>query len=304
MIRHATDGIPVSGLPSHVVQGIENILDADGTTNKGQKLLAFGDPTGSESGKDNWDVTTLTARQEAYEMQDVVAGLGPRALSSSSNSAGFVAQSVADTISGSNYTHPQLQLSAQSSRRSSDLLSVDTINNISHNITNSNNNTNSNSTGLGRPMRAPAIKCDLTGKRVLLVDDSPSNLKIVGVVLKKLGAQCDTVGDGAQAVELVRASLREPINQTALIGDMEAATMPATVKYDCIIMDNYMPVMNGPEACREMRKIGFSGPIFGLTGDCSQDNLDVFLSAGALYVFQKPFELNTMKIVLLKYFPQ
>ena len=39
-----------------------------------------------------------------------------------------------------------------------------------------------------------------------------------------------------------------------------------------------MPVMNGPDAAREMRKIGFLGPIIGVTGDV---NTEEFLASGA-----------------------
>lgn len=47
------------------------------------------------------------------------------------------------------------------------------------------------------------------------------------------------------------------------------ATTPAlsTVKtYDLILCDNIMPNMCGPEAVALMRKIGYRGPIFGVTG--------------------------------------
>ena len=149
----------------------------------------------------------------------------------------------------------------------------------------------------------------LIGKRILVVDDSPMSLKIVGVVLKKLGACFDTAGDGAQALELIRISLQTTANNNNNNNNNNNSVTPSAMEsansmphqYDGVIIDNYMPVMNGPEACREMRKIGYLGPILGLTGDVSQENVDIFMSSGALYVFQKPFDLNTMKAVLNKH---
>ena len=55
--------------------------------------------------------------------------------------------------------------------------------------------------------------------------------------------------------------------------------------FDVILMDNNMPQMSGIEATRELRKVGFNGPIIGISGDASDAE---FLRAGADAVLVKP----------------
>jgi DNA-binding response OmpR family regulator len=47
--------------------------------------------------------------------------------------------------------------------------------------------------------------------------------------------------------------------------------------------------MNGPDATAEIRSIGFSGLVFGLTGNLLQEDIDYFIMKGADDVFPKPF---------------
>ena len=54
---------------------------------------------------------------------------------------------------------------------------------------------------------------------------------------------------------------------------------------DIVLMDSNMPKMNGPDAIVEIRKIGYTFPIFGVTGD---EDHAVFMRAGANGVMMKP----------------
>ncbi len=77
-------------------------------------------------------------------------------------------------------------------------------------------------------------KYDFTGKHILLVDDSLTNLDIAKKLLNNVNAEVDTVTDGQQAVNRF---LDSPIGS-----------------YDAIIMDVQMPVKNGLEAAMEIRQ--------------------------------------------------
>ena len=55
-----------------------------------------------------------------------------------------------------------------------------------------------------------------------------------------------------------------------------------------------MPVMSGPDAAREMRKVGFTGPIIGVTGDSDTDE---FLAAGADLVSTENTKLSIVKVI-------
>ena len=54
-----------------------------------------------------------------------------------------------------------------------------------------------------------------------------------------------------------------------------------------------MPMMNGPDACREIRKLGYKLPIFGVTGDT---DVEVFIRAGANGVMLKPVKADALLI--------
>ena len=69
-------------------------------------------------------------------------------------------------------------------------------------------------------------------------------------LLTRLGAECSAAYDGLQAVQAVEAALQ----------------LDAAAQFDLVLMDNCMPVMDGPAACRAIRALGAACPIVGLTG--------------------------------------
>ena len=59
-----------------------------------------------------------------------------------------------------------------------------------------------------------------------------------------------------------------------------------------------MPVMNGPSDTKAIRSLGFSGLICGLTGNALLDEQEIFLNAGADYVFTKPMREQSLNLLL------
>jgi CheY-like chemotaxis protein len=51
-----------------------------------------------------------------------------------------------------------------------------------------------------------------------------------------------------------------------------------------------MPNMNGPEATNQIRKLGYKGPIFGVTGNALPSDMEIFIKAGASKVLIKPVD--------------
>jgi signal transduction histidine kinase len=124
-------------------------------------------------------------------------------------------------------------------------------------------------------IRSQFSTIDLRDCRVLIVDDSPMNLKMMTLMIKKFGADCVSAVNGAEAVKLVSDSIdsRGP-------------------RIDIVIMDNNMDVMNGPQACRLMRDAGFTHPIFGLTGDTDEKSDQQYFDAGVNHILRKPLKLE------------
>ena len=60
--------------------------------------------------------------------------------------------------------------------------------------------------------------------------------------------------------------------------------------YDAILMDFVMPVLDGPDATKAIRDLGYIGPIIGCTGNTLDMDLLRFKESGCDRVIGKPFE--------------
>mmetsp|Transcript_16365 Transcript_16365/g.47707 ORF Transcript_16365/g.47707 Transcript_16365/m.47707 type:complete len:802 (-) Transcript_16365:66-2471(-) len=89
------------------------------------------------------------------------------------------------------------------------------------------------------------------GLRCLHVEDDAMLQLTIGVTLfGRLGVDYETAGDGSIAVHMMREAMAS-----------------GGRRFDAVLIDNQMPVMSGAEATREMRRMGYTGLIIGLTGD-------------------------------------
>jgi CheY-like chemotaxis protein/two-component sensor histidine kinase len=156
----------------------------------------------------------------------------------------------------------------------------------------------------------------LAGFHALLVDDAQINLKMVSMLMKRLGCRCTTALNGQEAVEHIRSNLvsfpgehadeyvtapQRPSNFLAPSSAAPTAGHNIQVSkdmYDFVLMDNYMPVMDGPSACTQMRRLGYSRPIIGLTGHALGEDLQAFRDAGANAVLTKPLDVAELKTIL------
>jgi CheY-like chemotaxis protein len=93
-------------------------------------------------------------------------------------------------------------------------------------------------------------------RRVLLVDDSAGNRRLVRRSLEQLGCFVVEAHDGD---EVVRAL-------------MEAASGDSVGSIDVVLMDIEMPRLDGVAAVREMRAAGWHTPVVAMTGHAGADN--------------------------------
>jgi CheY-like chemotaxis protein len=127
------------------------------------------------------------------------------------------------------------------------------------------------------------ITCMHHIRRALIVDDAVMNRKMLRRMLEGKVGLIEEAQDGHVAVEMVRESL-ESIHQS--------------LDYDMILMDFIMPVMNGPEATRRIRQLGYKGMIVGVTGNTMQFDIDTFKSNGVDYVLPKPLNMSALESLL------
>jgi len=121
-------------------------------------------------------------------------------------------------------------------------------------------------------------------KKVLLVDDDMRNVFALSKILKEKGFNVSKAEDGQKALNII------------LSGE----------KFDIVLMDIMMPVMNGYEAIKAIRKnIEFKNlPIIALTAKAMMEDKEKCLSAGASDYLSKPVEverlLSVMRVWLYK----
>ncbi len=111
---------------------------------------------------------------------------------------------------------------------------------------------------------------------VLVVDDSGENRFLVGEYLKNLHGRLDFAEDGAQAVDKFTAN-----------------------RYDLVLMDLQMPLMDGYTAAQRMRELEASEhrqptPIVALTASTLESEIQKALDAGCTACLRKPLRLPAL----------
>jgi CheY-like chemotaxis protein len=82
------------------------------------------------------------------------------------------------------------------------------------------------------------------------------------------------------------------------VGGPKASPPAFSSRYDVILMDFVMPVMDGPTATKAIRALGFTGPIIGLTGNAMDSDLKLFRAQGATDVLTKPMKIEDFDAVV------
>lgn len=107
----------------------------------------------------------------------------------------------------------------------------------------------------------------LTGKRVLICEDKAINIAIESKLLLDKNMIIDLAANGLIGLEKVKKN-----------------------KYDAILMDIRMPVMDGLTAAREIRKFDLSTPIIAVSANASEDDVQISLKNGMNAHISKPIK--------------
>ena len=132
-----------------------------------------------------------------------------------------------------------------------------------------------------------------TAKRILVVDDVPTNRKMLRKLLDKRGHYVDEAENGIIAVEMVKTATTNILVSSSSSGNNDIHKDKG-YGYDAILMDYVMPKMNGPDATKAIRQLGYTGPIIGVTGNALPEDREVFMNAGATDVIIKPLRLPVL----------
>lgn len=117
----------------------------------------------------------------------------------------------------------------------------------------------------------------LAGRSVLVVDDHEVNRRILGLLLEPHGLRLTYAVNGAEAVEAATAE-----------------------RFDAVLMDMQMPVMDGLEATRRIRASRFSAetPVIALTANAMDTHRAAWDAVGVHAFLTKPIDPNLLVLTL------
>jgi PAS domain S-box-containing protein len=121
----------------------------------------------------------------------------------------------------------------------------------------------------------------LAGLRLLLVEDHPLNQVVACGMLEHAGAKVEVVENGQLAVERLRERAAD---------------------YDIVLMDVQMPVMDGYEATRRIRReLGLRLPVLAMTAGVMKAEQDQCIAAGMDDFIAKPVDAEQMLAIISRH---
>jgi len=121
--------------------------------------------------------------------------------------------------------------------------------------------------------------------KLLIVDDNEMNLKVAKGLLEPFRVQIDTAENGKIAIDKI-----------------------LNTQYDLVFMDHMMPVMDGVEATRELRKMEDDDiknlPIVALSANATTEARALFVSNGFSDFVAKPIQLKELCACIRKWLPE
>ena len=113
---------------------------------------------------------------------------------------------------------------------------------------------------------------------VLIVDDVETNIYVAKGLLAPYGLKVDSVDSGHAAIHRIKKGNT----------------------YDVVFMDHMMPQMDGIEATKIIRDLGYTGSIVALTANAVMGQADLFLENGFDDFISKPIDVRQLNNVLNK----
>ncbi|SEP93187.1 Signal transduction histidine kinase [Lachnospiraceae bacterium NE2001] len=117
---------------------------------------------------------------------------------------------------------------------------------------------------------------------ILLVDDQPLSRQVAVDVIKSMEIKCDTAESGVGAIDMVM-----------------------TNRYDMVLMDIAMPVMNGIDALREIRDLSDDFyrelPVIAMSEDVIGKNRQDIIDEGFSDVILKPFDITVLASLINRF---
>lgn len=136
-----------------------------------------------------------------------------------------------------------------------------------------------------KPLRIPSTEPH-TAAQVLLAEDGPDNQRLIKYFLNKAGFEVTCCDNGVVAHDLAleRFALGHP--------------------FDLVLMDMQMPILDGYAATRQLRAMGYKGPIIALTANAMSGDREKCMASGCDDYVMKPIDRYLLVEVVSRYVSQ
>ena len=124
--------------------------------------------------------------------------------------------------------------------------------------------------------------------RVLVAEDHEIGLELTCMMVRRLGASVEGAHDGHEALRKIEAAAAEG------------------APFALVLMDFMMPVVDGIEATRRLRRAGHSAedmPVIALTACAEPQEIGRFMTAGGQAYLSKPLSLEKLSAVFDAWLP-
>ena len=134
-------------------------------------------------------------------------------------------------------------------------------------------------TNVALEVEKPLFKGD-----VLVCEDNFMNQRVIVEHLARVGLNTTIVTNGKEGVDAVRQRMKD-----------------GKEPFDLILMDIYMPVMDGIEATSKIIEIGGEPVIIAITANVMKEDMELYKKNGMIDHLGKPFTSQELWLTLLKY---
>ena len=115
--------------------------------------------------------------------------------------------------------------------------------------------------------------------KVLIVDDVDTNLYVARGLMSPYGLSIETAKSGFEMIDKIKG------------GSV----------YDIIFLDHFMPKMDGIEAAKIIREMGYTNPVIALTANAIMGQAEVFTKNGFDGFISKPIDIRELNLTLNKF---
>ena len=124
---------------------------------------------------------------------------------------------------------------------------------------------------------APSERVNLEEKSVLIVEDNDINRLVISEAIEELGTKPTQAENGAEGFQQFKRK-----------------------RYDVVLMDIQMPILDGIEACKMMKKDNADVPVVALTANVMAEDKAMYTATGFDAVLEKPLNLDALNETLKK----